>query len=109
MNRRTLLSTLAGAVTLAFFAPKAQAATTHRVEIKGFKFRPKELSVAVGDRIQFENSDGAPHSATADNKSWDTGVLSGGQSAEITVTEGMGDRYFCKIHPNMRGKLTITG
>jgi len=113
MNRRialkSLFATFAAASLPLFASQKAAAATTHKVLIRGFKFVPADLSVAVGDIIVFENRDSAPHTATAKDNSWDTKTLGPLQSGEIDVTADMDDAYFCRFHPNMKGTLTIAG
>lgn len=111
MSRRAVLKSLAfGAVAAllpGLFAGKSRAATVHKVDIVGFNFRPNRLTVAVGDRIIFKNKDSAPHSATAVDQSWDTDILNTFKSSEILVTSGMDESYYCKVHPQMRGKLVI--
>ena len=107
MKRRTVLTALIVA-PFALVAGRAIAATTHKVTIKGFKFKPATLEVKVGDVIEFTNDDSAPHTATAKNLSWDTGNLSRGDSANITVKAGMDTDYKCNIHPSMKGALVIS-
>lgn len=82
--------------------------TVHEVAIRMFKFDPEALTVAVGDRIHFTNHDVAPHTATAEDETWDTGRLNRGEAVEIDVTEGMTSSCYCRFHPNMRADLTIT-
>ncbi len=110
MNRRRTLKMIfaAGATLLVPFAKSASAATTHQVEIKGFKFAPKTLSVKAGDTIVFTNKDGAPHTATARDKKWNTKTLMRNKSASIAVTAEMDKNYFCKFHPAMTGRLNIS-
>lgn len=108
MSPLTRRGTLAGllALPLAFTATRGRAAT-HSVTIEGFAFSPAELTVAAGDTITFTNMDGAPHTATADDGSFDTGRLNRGESAEITVTAAGTLPYKCAFHPNMRGTITV--
>jgi plastocyanin len=108
MHRRHALGILA-ALPLAAFAVPVRAATSHAVTIKSFKFNPAVLEVAVGDTIVFTNQDGAPHTATASDGSWDTGRLGKGKSAEIAVTSGMSGAYICKFHPMMAGQIKVAG
>ena len=105
LTRRRLL-TAGLALPIVATATRARAAT-HQVTIKGFKYAPASLSVAAGDRITFTNKDGAPHTATARDGSFDTGRLKRGQSATVTV--GAGEHpYFCRFHPNMKGAVTAS-
>lgn len=94
------------AAPLALAGARPARAATHQVTIKGFAFEPNSLNVAVGDTIVFTNEDGAPHTATADDGSFDTGRLNRGKSGEITVGAAGTHSYFCKFHPNMKGSIT---
>jgi plastocyanin len=98
-----LLATLTLAATL--FAFPALAAS-HTVEIKGMKFSPAAITVAAGDTITFVNKDGAPHTATAKDGSFDTGRLSQGDSATVTIGGAGSFDYICKVHPAMKGNVT---
>src|SRR5690349_18138327 len=101
MRRRTVLTAAAALplVPLAFATPAVAAG--HAVSIKGMKFNPATLDVAVGDTITFTNEDGAPHTATANDGAFDTGRLSKGQSATVTVSAAGAHAYKCLVHPMM--------
>lgn len=103
VTRRTALVTLAAAGVTA--ALPARAATDHPVAIQGMKFKPAELTVAVGDTVTFTNMDSAPHTGSAKDGSFDTGKLSKGQSATVTVAVAGDIAFFCKVHPNMKGMI----
>ncbi|OED42459.1 hypothetical protein AB833_07450 [Chromatiales bacterium (ex Bugula neritina AB1)] len=85
----------------------AYAADEHIVEITGFKFVPATITVKAGDTITWLNKDIAPHTATADDSSFDTGLLKQNESGSITVTENQTIAYFCKFHPSMKASLTV--
>lgn len=80
----------------------------HEVAIRGFQFEPRILKVRVGDRIRVTNHDLAPHTATAQDGSWDTGTLDQDQSTELSVTAEWTGDYFCAYHPSMTAQLDIT-
>jgi plastocyanin len=105
LTRRAALASLAAAGVAA--ALPARAADT-AVEIKGMKFNPAEVSVKVGDTVTFTNSDGAPHTGTADDKSFDTGRLSRGNSATVTLTAAGDFPYHCAVHPGMKGVIHVS-
>lgn len=86
-------------------AQTAPAPANHIVEIQNFLFSPKTLSVKAGDRITWINKDIVPHTATAADKSWDTGNLKPKESSMITVTKDMVESYFCRFHPSMKAKI----
>ena len=106
-TRRAALR-LAGAALAALAVRRAQAHNGHahhRVEIIGLKFVPDVLTVRAEDTVTFVNRDIAPHTATASDRSWDTGTLARDAEATITVTAGMTPTYFCRFHPMMKGVL----
>ncbi|MEM1301769.1 MAG: cupredoxin family copper-binding protein [Pseudomonadota bacterium] len=109
-SRRQVLTTLTAGAAAAAAIPAFAAghAQTHAVAIKGFAFAPGDLTVAVGDTVVFTNSDGAPHTATADDGSFDTGMLRGGDEAEVLFETAGEFEYFCAVHPHMRAKVTVT-
>lgn len=102
-NRRSVLIGLASLPLVS--ALPARAGTDHPVAIKGMKFDPAELSVAVGDTVTFTNMDGAPHTGTAKDGSFDTGRLSKGQSASVTIGAAGDHAFFCAVHPSMKGVI----
>ena len=105
-TRRKFLKLTAAVPVLPLLATQARAAT-HEVTIQNFAFEPADLTIAAGDTVVFTNADGAPHTATADNGSFDTGRLSRNQSAELTFSAAGSFSYFCAFHPNMKGTITV--
>jgi len=84
---------------------KAHRHLVHDVDIRAFRFQPARVAVRVGDTLRFANRDLAPHSATAGDGSWDTGLLNRGETADIEVTEGFAGAYICAFHPHMKGEV----
>jgi len=82
-------------------------ATTHTVEIKGFKYSPEILTLTVGDTVRWVNLDAAPHTATAGNENWDSGKLKRGEEWSFTTTETGKTQYICTYHPVMKGLLIV--
>ena len=85
-----------------------ESTVTHQIIIKKFKFVPETLTIRPGDRIEWVNQDFAPHTATEKNQSWDTDRLSKGQAAQIAFSSPGDTEYFCRYHPNMRGKISVS-
>ena len=96
---------LAGAGMLA--ARPARAATTHQVRIAGFAFDPAELTIAKGDSVQFTNEDGTPHTATADDGSFDTGALGKGKTATVLFKTAGAVPYHCNFHGSMTATIAV--
>jgi plastocyanin len=95
------------ALTLAMFALAFPAfAAGHAVQIKGMKFNPAKLEVAVGDTITFTNADSALHTATALDGSFNTGRLAKGKRTTVTIAAAGKHDFKCMIHRSMKGTIT---
>jgi plastocyanin len=77
------------------------------VDIDNHAFDPAQLNIAPGTRVMFINNDTEPHTATADNGLFDTGVLEPGDSSWVSF-EGAGTvTYHCELHPDMKGSIVV--
>lgn len=85
----------------------ADQKTIHVIEIHKMKFQTKSLNVKVGDTVTWINKDLVPHTATANDKSWDSGRLSKGESFSLTITSQTNLDYFCFYHRQMKAKLVL--
>lgn len=90
---------------LLVFASPASAAAFH-VHIPGNFFDPPLLSTSVGDSVRWHNHDGVAHTATAFDKTFDSGVLGQGQSFEQPFQVDRAVRYECTIH-HFVGNLVV--
>ncbi len=79
----------------------------NQVTIQGFAFSPATITVKVGDSITWENSDSAPHSATADDGNFDTGRFGQGESKTVTFDKAGTFNYHCSVHPNMKATVVV--
>ena len=70
-------------------------------------FSPAEVKAKVGDTIVWDNKDILAHTATASDKDWD--VMIGPNKTGTLVIKKAGDvAYFCKFHPNMKGRIVVS-
>jgi plastocyanin len=77
------------------------------VAINDFRFEPTVLHVTPGTVILWTNEDGAPHTATARDGSFDTGRLGRGESGQVTLEEPGTFEYVCSYHPSMEGRVVV--
>lgn len=84
---------------------KNATAGENAVELKDFAFNPKTITVKAGSTVTVTNADLTGHSVTADDASFDSGVLSQGESATVTFDKAGTFGFHCTPHPNM--KLTV--
>jgi plastocyanin len=116
----TTAPTLAAAAptTAPTLAPAATAAAKpapSRVElaISDDAFAPKALSVPLGATVVWNRSGTHPHTVTADDNSFDSGILRAGQGFEHTFTQPGTFAYYCDVHGGpggvgMSGSVTVT-
>ena len=102
------LGLAAALVALVFgLAVPTVLAATRGVAIQDFAFSPRTLEIRVGDSVRWTNRDSIAHSATAQNGSFDTGLLSDGESGSVRFTAAGTYRYICTPHPDMTGTVVV--
>lgn len=113
-RRQFIMSTTVAlaAVVLPLNQAKAESSTgaspqEHRVEIQKFKFNPAIMNVRPGDTVTWVNKDIAPHTATAKDRSWDTGTIKNKATGSIVITADTASSYFCRFHPMMKAELKL--
>ncbi len=92
-------------------APSAATTETgkvHVIDIIDFRFEPDTLTVAPGDRITWRNRDVVPHTATASDKSWDSGNLNRDEDWSMIAPAAGAFDYICAYHPSMKGQIAIS-
>lgn len=85
----------------------ASPSREHHIEIKDLVFVPATIDVKVGDTITWTNRDFVPHTATASDKSWDTGTINKDESKSVVIDSEMETDYYCIFHPNMEGSIAF--
>src|SRR5215204_737274 len=73
----------------------------------GDRFFDPRMPPSARSTITWTNNGALPHAVTADDGSFDSGVLNPGDPYTVAF-DGQGTvTYFCAIHPEMRGSLTV--
>jgi plastocyanin len=88
-------------------APSGEAARAEKVEIVDFAYDPDPVTVQVGGKVTWLNQDSAPHTATAEDGSFDTGTLEEGKLKSETFKQAGTYAYICEIHPDMHGTVEV--
>jgi LPXTG-motif cell wall-anchored protein len=99
----TTTSTSAKSTTL-----HAAATGSSSVAISDFKFSPTTITVSVGTTVTWTNQGPSGHTATADDGSFDTGVLTKGNTGSFRFTKAGTFSYHCTPHPQMKASVTVT-
>jgi plastocyanin len=95
---------IVAAVTLAASVP-AHAATI-QITMENLVIAPAQVSVKVGDTIEWINKDVLAHTATARNGDWDV-MLPAKKSGTLVLKKPGTIEYYCRFHPNMKATLTV--
>ncbi len=77
------------------------------VDIVDFAFEAADVVVGAGGTVVWRNSGVAPHTATADDGSWDSGMLATGDTFGQTFETPGRFAYLCAIHPDMTGTVEV--
>jgi plastocyanin len=81
---------------------------TGDVRMVDFDYEPREINVTAGATVGFVNAGVAPHTATAVDGSFDTGLVRTGRRAPITFTTAGTFPIYCTIHPDMTATVLVT-
>jgi len=93
-------------VALALLSAPAQAETI-QVIIDKLVFAPTDVNAKVGDTVEWVNKDPLAHTATATNGEWNV-TLAPKQNGQLVLKTPGTAEYFCKFHPNMKGRVIVT-
>lgn len=88
-------------------APNGDAVRSAKVEIVDFAYDPDPVTIEEGGKVIWLNEDSAPHTATADDGSFDTGTLEEGKLGSESFKEAGTFTYICSIHPDMHGTVEV--
>lgn len=78
------------------------------ITIQGFAYGDP-LAVGVGEEVTVVNADSTAHTWTSTDGLFDSGSLSSGASFSHTFDEAGEYTFFCGIHPQMTGSITVEG
>lgn len=88
--------------------------TRHLVQMSGNSFNPQNLTINVGDTVEWMNSDNIIHTSTSGTDcdgdgTWDSGSLNAGESFSFEFKDEGSFDYFCIPHCElgMVGNITV--
>ena len=102
---RPVIRPALAALALAFIASPALAATI-TVTIDKLVFSPASVEAKVGDMIEWVNKDVFAHTATVKG-GWEV-MIPPKSTGRITLKTAGAVDYFCRFHPNMKGRLDVS-
>jgi plastocyanin len=76
-------------------------------------YQPNFVIVTTGTTVAQTNDDSQPHAATSGEDEttddrFDSGMMAPAATFEYSFTEAGDYLYFCLLHPNMVGTVTVT-
>jgi plastocyanin len=76
-------------------------------------YQPNPVQVSVGSTVTWTNDDAQPHTATSGQNAtpdgrFDSGIMAPQATFEHTFTEAGEFPYFCLLHPNMVGTVSVS-
>jgi plastocyanin len=87
--------------------PSGEAVRSEKVEIVDFAYDPDPTTIQAGGKVTWINRDSAPHTATAEDGSFDTGTIEQGKLKSESFKRPGTYTYICTIHPDMHGTVEV--
>lgn len=103
LTRRHLLMTAVLALPAGTSTARAR---TLQVAIDKMAFSPAEIEVKAGDTIEWVNNDTFAHTATV--KGGFEITLPPKKSGGVVLEKAGSIDYYCRFHPNMKGRINVT-
>ena len=88
-------------------APAKAAARAVNTGMKNINFLQPRLQVTVGTTIEWKNNDPLPHTVTAADKSFNSGLIQPGKTYRHTFTKAGTYSFHCVPHPFMKGVVVV--
>lgn len=103
---RTFMRPIATLMLLQTACACALAGEVVKVDISDLAFAPAEITVQVGDTVEWINGDFIDHTATARSGDWDI-TIPAGKTGQAHLTRAATIEYFCRFHPGMTGTIHV--
>jgi CSLREA domain-containing protein len=78
-----------------------------KVNIVDYAYQPTELTIHVGEIVEWENTGQVNHTATSTTGAWDSGTLAPGQKYQFQFTAAGNYPYHCLFHVDMAGTIIV--
>jgi plastocyanin len=94
-------------LTAGFSVGATGGAATHTIVMEGVAYRPATITVNAGDKVVWANKDPFPHTATAQDKSFDSREIAAAKTWTYVAKKKGTFAYVCTYHPTMKGTLVV--
>jgi plastocyanin len=85
----------------------ARGGADTEAEIRAMQFMQDRIEVAAGTTIRWTNNDQLQHTVTANDGSWDSGLINPGGTWSHTFTQPGEYAFHCTPHPFMKGVIVV--
>ena len=114
-NTQSANASQAAGATAATDSPTTTAATSAadtaiqpvNIDVADNEFKPKDATVAQGGTVTWKLVGAAAHTVTADDQSFNSGLLKAGESYQYTFTTLGSFGYACLVHPGMTATIKV--
>ncbi len=87
--------------------PPVETSIEIEIDLAGFAFVPRDVTIEVGNTVIWTNRDAVPHTVDADDDSWSSGNLDQGEGYRRTFNAPGSYEYHCKYHAAMVATITV--
>ena len=88
---------------------KAITLAPDEIAIDNFQFTPKALTVKAGTKVTWINNDDVPHQiVNVEGRFKPSSVLDTDQRFSTLLSKAGTYKYFCSLHPQMQGTVTVS-
>lgn len=87
--------------------PSVASGKTVVIHMHDFSFDPQTVTVAPGTTVEWDNDDGARHTVTAGDKSFNSGDIKPGDKWSHVFADAGTFAYGCTQHPEMTGSIVV--
>lgn len=90
-------------------APSTPPPPPGDILMAGRVFRPVTVTIDAGTTVRWRNNDTREHTVTANDRSFDSGIMPAGATFSRVFTRAGTFGYLCLIHPDMTGTIVVRG
>jgi plastocyanin len=105
--RRLALTVLPALAVALAPGPAGGAPAKPQVMIEFASFAPTQIDLLPGETVTWMNMSERSHTVTADDGSFDSGILGGGNTYSLRFATPGAYSYHCSIHPSMTGEVDV--
>ena len=85
----------------------ATAKNEIEITIENFTFSPSDVTIKPGTKVTWINKDEAPHTATSNDKKFNSGGLDTDDKFSFVFNDKGEYPYICTLHPQMKATIKV--